>query len=328
MHKLDLRDKKILVVLSRNSRESHIQIGKFVGISKGAVAYRINRLKQVGIIKRFLTVINLTAIGYHTHNVFFKLHATKEKEDEVFHYFDNHPFIIWSCKFLGDWDFHAEIVAKDVNHYNKIMTEIVNTLGDCLEDYYAHAAIEIYKVDDIPRIFIQEAQLPAPEPVPRKWKENITLDVLDKKILYELNVDAVAPLHVLAEKCNTTLDVVHYRMKKLFETGAIIKYIPFVAIENMGFMEYFCHLHLRNLSAEKANALKNHILISPYVKYAFRGVSQLEVLFLLAVPNIIELDKTIRELKSQFFESIIDINLHLIIEQGNFTLFPKGLLES
>ena len=56
---LDLKDKKLLVALSQNSRASHNQLGKAVGISKSAVPYRIKRLREEGIIRRFMTVVNL-----------------------------------------------------------------------------------------------------------------------------------------------------------------------------------------------------------------------------------------------------------------------------
>jgi hypothetical protein len=84
---------------------------------------------------------------------------------------------------------------------------------------------------------------------------------------------------------------------------------------------------MRNLTKEKANFLKHYILNNPYIKYAFRGASQLEVLFLIAVPSVEKLDETIRELKLHFYENILDIIPHLVTEQGNFTLFPRGLVE-
>ena len=80
---LDLKDKKLLVALSQNSRASHNQLGKAVGISKSGVPYRIKRLRDTGVIRRFLTVVNLSAVGYTTYNVFFKLHAAKEQEKKI-----------------------------------------------------------------------------------------------------------------------------------------------------------------------------------------------------------------------------------------------------
>ncbi len=328
MRSLDLKDKKLLVALSQNSRASHTQLGKAVGISKSAIPYRIKRLREEGIIRRFLTVVNLSAVGYTTYNVFFKLHASKEQEKKIFYYFDLHPFTTWVCKFLGMWDFHVEIVAKDFSHFNEILMQMVQELGSTLEDYRTHIALNIYKVEHLPKQFVQSAKIIPLETPSRVWKENVTLDAIDRKLLFALNNDAIAPLHVLAQQCDTTLDIIHYRMKKLYTEGAILRYIPFVALEKIGYTEYFCHLQLRHLTPEKAQSLKQFILQHPHIKYAFQGATQLEVLFLLAVQNITELDAIIQELKQHFFSHILDLQTHLIIEQGKFHLFPEGLTKS
>ena len=59
MTKLDLKDKKILYELDLNSRQSFHQIAKKVGLSKDSIIYRVNKLKQDGIIKQFHTVIDV-----------------------------------------------------------------------------------------------------------------------------------------------------------------------------------------------------------------------------------------------------------------------------
>lgn len=322
---LDLKDRKLLVALSQNSRASHAQLGKAVGISKSGVPYRIKRLCEQKVIRRFLTVVNLSALGYTTYNVFFKIHATKDREQRVFHYFDNHPFATWVCRFLGMWDFHVEIVACDFAHFNQILMEILAELGDAIEDYRTHVALEIYKVEHLPKQFVAAAKVVPLETPSRTWKEKIALDVIDRKLLHALNTNAIASLHELAVTCNTTLDVVHYRMKKLYKEGAILQYIPFVALEQLGYTEYFCHVQLRHLTPEKAQSLRQYILQHKNIKYAFRGASQLEVLFLLAVENISQLDALIQEMKQLFFNHILSLEPHLITEQGKFHLFPEGL---
>lgn len=325
---IDLKDRKLLVALSQNSRASQTQLGKAVGISKSAVPYRIKKLQEAGIIRRFLTVVNFSAIGYTTYNVFFQLNVTKQREAELFHYFDNHPFTTWVCRFLGMWDFQVEIVAKDFGHFNHILSEIVQELGDALDDYRTHITLEIYKVEHLPKQFVEDAHVEAFEAPSRQWKETVVLDDIDRKLLFALNNNAVAPLHILAEQCGTTLDIVHYRMKKLFKEGIILQYIPFVALERLGYTEYFCHIQLRHLNPEKAQSLKQYILQHKQIKYAFRGASQLEVLFVLAVQSIQELDLLIQEMKQLFFQHILDIQPYLITEQGKFHLFPEGLTKT
>ena len=59
MIKVDMKDRKILYQLDLNSRQPFSQIGKKVGLPKNVVLNRINRLKEIGIIKNFYTVIDV-----------------------------------------------------------------------------------------------------------------------------------------------------------------------------------------------------------------------------------------------------------------------------
>jgi DNA-binding Lrp family transcriptional regulator len=64
--KLDIKDRKLLYYLSEDSRLSYTQLAKKVALSKNAVKYRITRLKTMGVIKQFTSVINLGALRYYT----------------------------------------------------------------------------------------------------------------------------------------------------------------------------------------------------------------------------------------------------------------------
>jgi len=60
---LDLKDKKILKLLSINARFSLSRISKYVRLTRDAVKYRINRLEKNNVITGYLTLINLKKLG-------------------------------------------------------------------------------------------------------------------------------------------------------------------------------------------------------------------------------------------------------------------------
>src|SRR3989338_4254128 len=103
-HQLDVKDRNILAELDINARQSNNQIGAKVRLSKEVVNYRINRLKENGIIIRFHTVINYFKLG----NVKFKLYlrltkANKDKIDEIAKFFQKHPKTEWVALTTGRW---------------------------------------------------------------------------------------------------------------------------------------------------------------------------------------------------------------------------------
>ncbi|UCB58733.1 MAG: winged helix-turn-helix transcriptional regulator, partial [Thermoplasmatales archaeon] len=88
MEKLDLKDRKILYELDLNSRQSDSEIGRKVGLNKGMVNYRINRLIEKGIIRNFYTMIDASRLGYLSCRFFMKFqYDDLEKEKEIIDYF-------------------------------------------------------------------------------------------------------------------------------------------------------------------------------------------------------------------------------------------------
>ena len=70
--KLDLKDKKILSELNRNSRQTFSQIGKKVQLPKSVVAFRVKKLTDAGLIDLFCTIINKYELGYRYARLFLK----------------------------------------------------------------------------------------------------------------------------------------------------------------------------------------------------------------------------------------------------------------
>lgn len=61
---LDAHDRKILALLQENSRFSYSEIGRRIHLTSPAVAERVKRLEEVGVIGNFSVQINLRALGY------------------------------------------------------------------------------------------------------------------------------------------------------------------------------------------------------------------------------------------------------------------------
>ena len=84
MIKIDMKDKRILYELDIDSRQSLSQIGKKVGLPKNVVAYRINKLRQHGIIKTFYTVVDAYKLGYIAFRMYLTYqYMTPEIEKEL-----------------------------------------------------------------------------------------------------------------------------------------------------------------------------------------------------------------------------------------------------
>ena len=91
MEELDVKDKKILMQLTKNSRQSLTQIAKQVGLTKDFVFYRIKKLENIGIIKKYLTQIDTLKIGFIGCRFYYKFqYTTPQLKNEIIEYFISH----------------------------------------------------------------------------------------------------------------------------------------------------------------------------------------------------------------------------------------------
>ncbi len=64
MVKIDEIDIKILRELQEDARKSLKEIAEKVGVAEGTVYNRINKMRRIGLIKKFIPVIDYSLLGY------------------------------------------------------------------------------------------------------------------------------------------------------------------------------------------------------------------------------------------------------------------------
>jgi Lrp/AsnC family transcriptional regulator for asnA, asnC and gidA len=121
--KLDDKDKKLLNILQENGRASYSQLAGELDLSEATIRYRVKKLVDAGIIKKFTVLLNPKKIGYSTTGIlmvklmpdFFE-QASKEISDlpEAHHVFQN----------TGEYDIMAVVQAHDLGHLSDIRKRV------------------------------------------------------------------------------------------------------------------------------------------------------------------------------------------------------------
>ena len=123
--KIDNRDRKILVELTKNCRQSYEEIGSKLRLSGKAVKYRIKELIRKGIIVGFRTWIDYAKFGFMNTKVFLLLKdVDKEKMENFISYLSNLKNIIYITKSVGRYDLEFEILTKSRTEFYEIMKKI------------------------------------------------------------------------------------------------------------------------------------------------------------------------------------------------------------
>lgn len=127
---LDAVDKKILYILSRDSRLSVERIADQVSLSATPVRRRIKRLEELGIIRRYTVGVNMRACGYGLQLfAFIKLQTRDRKTISEFEDRVRNLEEVISCNLVtGPHDYILELRLPDMDTYNSFLRSTLSEL--------------------------------------------------------------------------------------------------------------------------------------------------------------------------------------------------------
>ena len=144
------------------------------------------------------------------------------------------------------------------------------------------------------------------------------MDLIDKKILCELDMNCRESLSKIAKHLRVGRNVIGYRIKNLEKQGIIKKYICSLNLGLLGFKTYKINFKVRNIKNEKSfvEYLLNHNSVVNCIKE--EGAFDYSVS--VAVKNVSELDAFLMTMKNNFREILEDYSVSITVYSKIFKL--------
>lgn len=321
--KLDLYDKKLLYHLDINSRYSLGELAKKVRLSKNAINYRLRNLVKNKVIRQFYTIVNIKKLGYSYFKVCFKLQNTTEKiEQEIIDYFITQVPSLWINTWDGRCDLIVGILAKNIDEFYDILSASVNKFRQYFQNY------DIFIVIYAPH-FKKDYLLETTKKELRKIEEFggipkiIQIDEIDKKILKTISTDARIQIVDLANKVNSTVDVVRYRLKKLKENEIIQGFRILIDYPKLGYQLYKILITTQNLNEEIERQIISYCASQlNYADIIIRGIGPWNIELQIDAKNNQEFHNIFKEFKNRFNEIIRNHETLLMIKEYKIDYFP------
>jgi Lrp/AsnC family leucine-responsive transcriptional regulator len=134
--KLNRNDLDILKFLTKNGRESIVNIANKLGLSSSLVIYRIKELVKKEVITAFRIDINKKMLNLEFCKSFIYLqNKTTEKENALIRFCSLHPNITALTQCIGPWDIELELETESFDQFHRIMRDIKNRFPDLLRSY-------------------------------------------------------------------------------------------------------------------------------------------------------------------------------------------------
>ena len=127
-HRIDRLDKKILQLISQDARIPFLEVARECNVSGAAIHQRIQKLRNIGIIKGSEFVIDTYKIGYQT-CAYIGITITNVKLfDSVVVELKKIPEIVECHYTTGKYAMFIKIYAKDNKHLLQIILDKLTTI--------------------------------------------------------------------------------------------------------------------------------------------------------------------------------------------------------
>ncbi|TXN35026.1 Lrp/AsnC family transcriptional regulator [Flagellimonas hymeniacidonis] len=147
--KIDGLNWEILGYLQQNARESFANIGRKVGLTPPAVAERVKKMEDLGIIESYGASVSYAMAG-HQLKAIIMLRAFMGKLKPFLSKVKSFDEVVNCYRITGNENIIMEVVLKDQSHLEKFIDELI-VYGECrthivLSNIVANAPIKNGKV--------------------------------------------------------------------------------------------------------------------------------------------------------------------------------------
>ncbi|HNP73509.1 MAG TPA: Lrp/AsnC family transcriptional regulator [Kouleothrix sp.] len=142
---LDSINRKLLRLLQANARSSFSELGRAVGLSAPAVAERVRRLEEAGVITGYHAAVNPAKVGLEL-LAFMRLSEVGERGERVADLVRELPEVIECHRVTGSDSYILKIAAASVAHLEALIDRF-NPYGQITTALVLSSAVERHQLE-------------------------------------------------------------------------------------------------------------------------------------------------------------------------------------
>jgi DNA-binding Lrp family transcriptional regulator len=233
---MDDKDQLIIFELLQDCRQPISRIAKAVRLPQQTVSYRIKKLEDEKVIKKYTININYPKLGYSRHSLYLDLKSIDAKEVNSYlkHLTDIREV---SCCYMlhgiSQWKVYVSVWTKTLERYDEIQTKIITKFKKHLNNYLSFQSMKSWSY--FARILNTKKKAKVDI---KESPENIALSDFEWRLLDKLRENSNRSVVELAKELKSTPKVIMGRIKNLRNRGIIERFYPIVDVNKLGLKEY------------------------------------------------------------------------------------------
>lgn len=138
---------------------------------------------------------------------------------------------------------------------------------------------------------------------------NLNMDLKDKKLLYELSLNARMPLNKLAKKINASSATAFYRMNRLKEEKILLESQAIIDNSLLGFKGYRVYFSFSGATTEKEKEIVDWLIKQKQISILAQATGFIDAVLFCWTKSRLEFHNFVKEFKEKYCEyiSIIEI---------------------
>lgn len=232
----DEKDNLILFELLQDCRQPISKIAKAVKLPQQTVSYRIKKLEDSKIIKKYTANINYPKLGYSRHSLYLDVKGVSA--EQVDRYLKEITDIkeVSCCYMLHEvsqWKLYVSVWTKTIERYDEIQTKIVVRFKNRIKNYLSFQSVKSYTY------FAKRLNPKKKAKIDVKGSpENVELKDIDWKLINKLKSNSRKPVVELAKELKLTANSVIKKIDELKKKGVIERFYPILDMKKLDFTEY------------------------------------------------------------------------------------------
>lgn len=328
-NKLDLIDHKILYLLSINARFSYSTISKQINLSREATKKRLDKLLQNKVLLGFQTVIDTHIMGLTSHHIFSEMkNPIGENKEKLTKELNEDNDINAVIEYTGKYDFEISVQTKDIRKLKTKLQKLskydlrninINTLLDSIVSQTYPKCIKDIDLKEISATHDGSFQ----NYFLKSIKNNVNLDLLDYKILEELNENARINMVELSTKINSSVDTCINRIKKMIKNKTIVKFQPIINYSALGFTVYTVLFKFKKYDNQSEKLFNEYLKNHRNILWSVNCIGSYNNITYIIIKDSSQYHSIINEIRNKYNDIIESYDNILSHIEHKYTYYPK-----
>ncbi len=316
-------DYRILLELDKDARQSYSQIAESIGTSKQVIAYHINTLAQEGYIRKFLTIFDLSKLGFILHKVYLRLiRISIEEELQLVDFLKKHKNVAWLVRTEGIYDLAFALHTIDILELNALLLDMENKYGRVISEKIVN---RVLTGEFFPRDYLLEKETTTADHkaiIFQTTDAQKPLDGIDWKIIAALARDGRKTVVDMAKRISLTADAISKRIRRLEKEKVIRNYILVVDDAKLNQLHYKILLKITNFNETIEKKLLQFCRQHPNITFYNRNIGFWDIEMDMEVKKAEDFREIMRTIKTAFADNIKEYFSLMIYDIQKFDFVP------